>query len=488
MKSITFLEKDFSFRLKFAGLALALFAATLPLQHCTKLPTEENPQSQQENSAALRGGNNNEVDIELVADNLTSPLGVVTANDESKRLFIIDQIGKIWIIDKHGNRLPNPFLDITAKVIPLNPNGDERGMLGVAFHPDYKKNGKFYVYYMAPPRPGGPAPGAAWNNLSTLSEFRVSATNPDLANPVYERTVLQLDDPQANHNGGTIAFGPADGYLYIAIGDGGGANDINAGHVPDWYLPNAGGNGQDIEANLFGNILRLDVNGNPYRIPADNPFVNKPGLDEIYAYGLRNPYRFSFDMGGNHDLYAGDVGQLLYEEIDVIKKGGNYGWNVKEGYSCFNAASSLSPFATCPSVDNFGQPLIDPVIVLNNFRNPVAPRTLAIIGGNVYRGNKIQQFKGKYIFGSYTQLPTTTNGELFIAEPRSSGPWNYEEISLKSSPDDIGNLIKGFGQDSKGEVYVTTSLRLGPVGNTGKVYKIVPVKHGDEDNDDDDDD
>ncbi|MEO6732622.1 MAG: PQQ-dependent sugar dehydrogenase [Ferruginibacter sp.] len=415
------------------------------------------------------------VDKKLITDNLVSPVAVVSAHDGSKRLFVVDQIGKIWVIDKHGNRLPEPFLDVSNKLVTLNPNNDERGLLGLAFHPNYKYNGKFYIYYSAPPRPGGPAEGVAWNNLARLSEFKVSQSNGNIADINSERSVLQLDDPQSNHNGGTIAFSPKDGYLYIAIGDGGGANDTPAGHVPDWYLPNAGGNGQDVEANLFGNILRINVNsGNPYSVPEDNPFVGRPGRDEVYAYGLRNPYRFSIDRKGAHEIYAGDVGQLLYEEINVIKKGGNYGWNVKEGFSCFNAASSLTPFPTCPNVDNFGNLLIDPVIVLNNFRNPAGGRTAtAIIGGNIYRGNDINQFKGKYIFGTYAQSSTTTDGELLIAEPRGSGQWPYEEISLESSPNDIGYLLKGMGEDEDGELYLTTSEIGGPRGNSGKVFKLV---------------
>ncbi len=416
------------------------------------------------------------VDVELITEGLTSPVAVVAASKEDRRLFIVDQVGKIWIIDKHGNKLAMPFLDISSKLVTLNPNFDERGLLGLAFHPGYKHNGKFYVYYSAPRREGGPAPGLLWNNLARLSEFTVSAGDENMADPGSERIVLQMDDPQSNHNGGTIQFGPADGYLYIAIGDGGGANDTPVGHVPDWYSVNAGGNGQDVEANLFGNILRIDVNGNPYSIPPDNPFVGKAGLDEVYAYGLRNPFRFSIDQGGNHDLIAGDVGQLLYEEIDLIKKGGNYGWNVKEGYSCFNAASSRNPFSTCPDVDNFGNPLIDPVIVLNNFQNPVNPRTTAVMGGNVYRGNDIKALKGKYIFGTYSQSPTTTNGELLVAEPMGQAPWGYAELSLKSSPNDIGALLKGMGEDNQGELYLTTSLIGGPSGNTGKVWKLVEAK------------
>ncbi len=461
----------------------------LLFQGCKKTEADASAATATDQMDVLKKGNKMpEVDIQLITEGLVSPVAVVAASDDDKRLFVVDQIGKIWIIDRHGNRLPTPFLDISTKLVTLNPNFDERGLLGLAFHPRYKHNGKFYVYYSAPRRAGGPAPGVLWNNLIRLSEFQVSAGNENTADVSSERFILELDDPQGNHNGGTIAFGPKDGYLYIAIGDGGGANDTPVGHVPDWYLPNAGGNGQDIEANLFGNILRIDVNGVPYAIPPSNPFVGKPGLDEIYAYGLRNPFRFSIDKKGDHDLIAGDVGQLLYEEINVIKKGGNYGWNVKEGFTCFNAASSLTPFPNCPTVDNFGNPLIDPVIVLNNFRNPVAPRTTAIMGGNIYRGSDISHFKGKYIFGTYSQSSTVLLGELFIAEPRSWGPWNYQEISLKSSPNDIGALLKGMGEDRKGELYLTTSNVGGPSGTTGKVWKLVEVGKHHNDGDDDDDD
>lgn len=416
------------------------------------------------------------VDLELVADGFVSPLGVVPVPDDSKRLFVIDQTGKIWIIDASGNKLNTPFMDVTSMMVPLMADFDERGLLGLAFHPDYKTNGRFFIYYQLPPRAGGPEPGEPWDNLSRISELKVSASNPDLADMSSEKVILEWDDPQFNHNGGTIAFGP-DGYLYIAIGDGGAADDVAPGHVEDWYAENAGGNGQDIEANFLGNILRLDINVSPYGIPADNPFVGKAGLDEIYAYGFRNPYRISFDMSGSRQLYAGDAGQALYEEIDLVTKGGNYGWNVKEGAHCFNAANNDTLLASCPDVDNFGNPLIDPVIEMINAANPMGGgRTLTIIGGNVYRGNSIPGFQGKYIFGSFGQTFTTPDGELFIATPAGPGPWKFDEIDLKSFPNDLGHYLKGFGQDNDGEVYVTVSIALGPSGTTGKVFKLVRVK------------
>jgi glucose/arabinose dehydrogenase len=462
-------------RLAALGLWTAmLFSSSLWLQGCKK---DDRP-------IGLPG--NKAVDIQLVASNFTSPLGVVTAPDRSKRLFVIDQVGKIWVIDAAGKTLPTPFLDISNKLVALRPGYDERGLLGLAFHPSYATNGKFYVFYTAAPPTGGPTTDAGntglpkvWDNTTTVSEFRVSG-NPNVANLNSERVILQEPHPQSNHNGGTIAFGP-DGYLYISIGDGGNKNDLGPGHVEDWYPVNAGGNGQDIEQNLLGNILRLDVNKTsaekPYGIPPDNPFVGKPGRDEIYAYGFRNPYRFSFDISGSRRLLSMDAGQSRNEEISVIEKGGNYGWNVKEGTECFNAANEFAPLASCPRVDVFGNPLTDPVIQVKNWLHPDGDgRATTIIAGQFYRGNDIHGLQGKYIFGTFSQTPTTPNGELFVTLGHGPGLWDYEEIELASHPGDIGYYLKGFGQDTEGEVYLTVSSILGPAGNTGKVFKLVMVK------------
>jgi glucose/arabinose dehydrogenase len=437
---------------------------------------------QESKSSKLPG--NKAVDIQLIAESFTSPIGLVAAPDNSKRLFVIDQIGKIWVIDAAGHTLSAPFIDISSKIVTLMPGYDERGLLGLAFHPDYTTNGKFYLFYTAPPPPGGPTTDAGntglpkvWDNTTRISEFKVSSSDVNIADAGSERIILEEPHPQFNHNGGTIAFGK-DGFLYISIGDGGNKNDIGPGHVEDWYSVNAGGNGQDIEKNLMGNILRIDVNsssnGKNYAIPSDNPFVGKPGLDEIYAYGFRNPFRFSFDMSGSRRLFSMDAGQSRYEEINVVEKGGNYGWNVKEGTECFNAADEFAEVESCPSVDAFGKPLIDPVIQVKNWLNPEGGgRATTVIGGNVYRGNKIPGFQGKYIFGTFSQTPATANGELFLANPGGPGLWDFQEIELASHPDDIGYYLKGFGQDLEGEIYLTVSSILGPSGSAGKVFKLV---------------
>jgi glucose/arabinose dehydrogenase len=393
----------------------------------------------------------------------------------------VDQIGKVWIIFPDGTKSESPFINISDKLVPLTPEYDERGLLGLAFHPDFKNNGKFYLYYTAPPRKGGPLPGVPWDNTSTVAEFKVSQSDPNKADKSYERVLLRQNHPQSNHNGGTIAFGPDDGYLYISIGDGGAADDTGAGHVSDWYAKNAGGNGQDVQQNLLGNILRIDVNSTSenkeYGIPGDNPFVGGKGKDEIYAFGFRNPYRFSFDMGGQHWLYAGDAGQSLYEEIDVVQKGGNYGWNVKEGTHCFNTDNDLRERKACPVEDSAGNPLLDPVIEVTNTANPDGGGLMiAIVGGNVYRGSKLPGIAGRYVFGGLSASGEKAQGKIYVAKSSTIGLWSFEQLKLQSFPGDINQWLKGFGQDSEGEIYVTGTRQLGPQGVTGKVWKLVPGK------------
>jgi glucose/arabinose dehydrogenase len=355
-------------------------------------------------------------------------------------------------------------------MVRLNPGYDERGLLSMAFHPNFRENRRFFVHFSAPLRSGAPN---GWNNTGTISEFMQSADNPAKADPASEQVILQLDQPQANHNGGTIAFGP-DGKLFIATGDGGAANDVGVGHAEDWYQANAGGNGQNVTENLLGKILRIDVDaGSPYGIPSDNPFAQGGGKGEIFAYGLRNPYRFSFDIGGNRQLIAGDVGQDLWEEVNVIRSGENYGWNVKEGTHCFDAANPENPqIRNCPDAAPEGKPLVDPVLEYRNARGDGIG--LSVIGGHVYRGSSMPQFQGEYIFGDWSATPRQPNGLIFAARPRPNGPWEFQKLRVAGSPDgQLKEFVVGFGQDSAGEMYLLTSGTAGPTASNGKVYKLV---------------
>jgi glucose/arabinose dehydrogenase len=409
------------------------------------------------------------IDVEEVATGFVSPVQVVTSPGAGGRRFVIDQIGKIWAINAGGNVMPKPFLDISSKITPLSPGYDERGLLGLAFHPDYQRNGRLFVFYTAPP---GPSTPAGWNNRTTIAEFSARGGQAVHADAGSEKIILQVDHPQGNHNGGTIAFGP-DGYLYISIGDGGGRDDEQFGHVPDWYEFNAGGNGQDITSNLMGNILRIDVDrGSPYAIPSDNPYVQGPGLDEIWAYGFRNPYRFSFDMGGSRALLVGDAGQELWEEVSRVDRGGNYGWNVKEGTHCFDAANPTVSPATCPSVDpTTNEPLRDPVIEFANSKQ-AGGLALTVVGGNVYRGKSFQALSGMYVFGGATASFTSPDGRLYASPQQGSGLWTIHELLLGGTTR-LGYVVKGFGNDADGNVYIAASKVLGPAGTTGTIFKIV---------------
>jgi len=414
-----------------------------------------------------RSGN---IGLALVAENLNSPVALVEPPDGSGRLFILEQGGLIRIVASDGTLLAQPFLDLQDRLVPA-ANLGERGLLGLAFHPNFALNRRFFVYYSAPLRLGG-APG--FDNTSHISEFLVNPLNTNFADPASELILLQVDQPQANHNAGTVVFGP-DGFLYISLGDGGGANDVGLGHVEDWYTIDEGGNGQDVTQNLLGSILRIDVDGGipgitPYGIPADNPFVGLPGLGfaEIFAYGFRNPYRFSFDMGGTNQLFAGDVGQLLREEVDIVVRGGNYGWNVKEGTVCFSTADPRTPLANCPAVDPEGDPIIDPIIEFVNLNEPGGLGN-AVIGGHVYRGSALPELVGLYVFGSLSSTGGA-DGQIFLATPATQGMWPFVEPVITTSADGrLGRFILGFGQDLDGEIYVLTSG-----GATGEVFKIIP--------------
>jgi hypothetical protein len=359
----------------------------------------------------------------------------------------------------------------------LSPGFDDRGLLGLAFHPDYTQNGQFFVYYSAPLREGAPQ---GFDHTARISEFSVSPQDPDRADPDSERIILEVDQPQSNHNGGTLLFGPEDGFLYISLGDGGAANDTGLGHVADWYEFNEGGNGQDVTGNLLGSILRIDVDtGDPYAIPQDNPFVGREGLDEIYAYGLRNPYRMSFDRAGEYGLFAVDAGQEQWEEVNIIVNGGNYGWNVKEGTHCFDAANPTEPPEQCPDTVGPNHPkegalLIDPIVEFANSKQADG-LGLAITDGFMYRGKALSDLQGRLIFSTWITTWAEPRGRLFYAIPADTGLWQIGELIVAQPIEGaVGHFILGMGQNNEGELYIGTSDEIGPVGQTGRVHKLIP--------------
>jgi hypothetical protein len=261
-----------------------------------------------------------------------------------------------------------------------------------------------------------------------------------------------------------LAFA-SDGTLYISLGDGGAGNDVGVGHVP-------GGNGQALSV-LLGKILRIGVDMFPYSIPATNPFASRPDARaEVWAYGFRNPFRFSFDRTTG-DLIVGDVGQNRWEEVDRVVRGGNYGWNTREGLECFNVNNANLPLTSCPSTGGFGEPLLDPVIVYSNSGRTGAGELsgVAVIGGYVYRGNRIPGLLGRYVFGDFS---SPGGGLLLVATPSPTGAWTFQPLEMPDRGDILGHLLKGFGEDRDGELYVLTADEQGPTGSSGRVYRIVP--------------
>jgi glucose/arabinose dehydrogenase len=409
------------------------------------------------------------IGVDVVATGLVSPVQLVQPPGSDPRRFIVDQIGLIRVLNADGTLQAAPYLDLRGKMVTLSPQYDERGLLSVAFHPNFESNGRFVVFYSAPRRASAPA---GFDHTNVISEFQENRATGVVTGT--ERVILQVDHPQGNHNGGTVAFGP-DGFLYISIGDGGAGNDVGLGHVDDWYAFNAGGNAQDITQNLLGNILRIDVDaGAPYGIPSSNPFVNRDGLDEIWAYGFRNPYRMSFDPGGSHNLMVGDAGQELWEEVSRVVKGGDFGWNVREGTHCFDAAHPTVSPASCPDTDpTTGEILRSPVIEFGNSKNPAGGLSLTVVGGNTYRGTAVSALRGMYVFGGFGSDFASPSGRIFAATPQSSGLWTMHELLINGTQP-LGSFVKGFGQDRSGEVYVMATQNGGPAGTTGRVLRIRP--------------
>jgi glucose/arabinose dehydrogenase len=413
------------------------------------------------------------VELKEVAKDLVTPVWGTHAGDGSGRLFIVDQAGVARIV-KEGKPLAEPFIDVKKHMVQLMPGFDERGFLGLAFHPGYadKSSPGYRKLYTFTSEPAGPCDypmpqGAPTDCISVVAEWQVSADNPDAVDPASRRVVLSWGKPQFNHNGGSIVFGP-DKLLYIAVGDGGAGNDLGEGHAPQ-------GNGQLLTTPL-GKILRIDPLGKTgakskngrYSIPDSNPFVGKDGLDEIYSFGMRNPYRISFDRQTG-ELVAADVGQGKIEEIDLIKLGGNYGWPVKEGSFYFIRQIDLLGNVTFePPTGDLPPNLIDPVAQYDHDEG------LSITGGFVYRGKAIPALAGKYIFGDWVKAhPKAETGRLFYADLKTG---DIRELVIGKDDRELGGFVSGFGEDQDGEIYVLINESKGPNTSTGATLKIVPAE------------
>lgn len=357
---------------------------------------------------------------------ISRPIVITGAGDSSGRLFVASQTGEIFMFDQANEAIEEAdlFVDLTDRVI-YKDRENEEGFLGLAFHPQFSQNGKFYVYYTTSDRP----------HVSVVSEFRTAAGSQNLiGDPSTERELLRIQQPFWNHNGGTVAFGP-DGYLYVALGDGGKANDPLK-------------SGQDL-SKLLGSILRIDVDRQDdelaYGIPDDNPFVGRKGVwPEIYAYGIRNIWRMSFDQPTGR-LWAADVGQNDWEEINVIRKGGNYGWSLRE------AAHSFTKDGSKGSGPN--KNLIDPLIEYPHFDD----WGKSVTGGSVYRGKETPMLDGYYLYGDYV------SGRLWAMkiDSKTEAVLENRPIAWEQFP------VFTFGQTDTGEVLMSTMM------GGGRIYKFV---------------
>lgn len=439
--------------------------------------------------------------LQPIATNLAAPLYGISPPGDTNRLFFLEQIGYVRII-QNGILLPGNSLDISNRVCPpLNPASlnDERGLLGLAFHPGFNNPaspGYQTLYtYNSETNPAGIlptflVPTTATNNYkNVVNEWKISSTNANVIHPASRREVISFGKTAGNHNGGTIAFGP-DGYLYLALGDGGDANDVGVSHIEP------GGNAQNLSTPL-GKMLRFDplppaltpaspdasgTNGQ-YRIPTTNPFQSAGQVREIFAYGLRNPYRFAFDTVGG-DLIESDVGQNNVEEINRIVISGNFGWAIKEGDFLFNRtngpAGNAGTIGAPPGNRSVGIPagLIDPISGALGTLEYDHNEGISITGGFVYRGSGIPALYGKYVFGDLAlqSSPVRANGRLFYAD-LATGKINALPLAQFGGSAILpsGLTVHGFAQDAEGELYALLT-NTSANGTGGVIYKLVAVR------------
>ncbi len=445
------------------------------------------------------------IKLELVADGFNAPLLLIAPPDDSGRRFLGEQMGVIYILDPAGKPLPTPFLDLRHKLVKLLPAFDERGLLALAFHPDFARNGRFFVNYGAKRRANSPFTGSTAYTWRT-SEFKVMASDPNRADLGSEKVLLELDWVNRKHNGGGLAFGP-DGYLYIGVGDGGGAHGVPEVHVPpklsEKDQADAFRHAAEIKEDPFripqkfhkydayaqdtsrlkGKILRLDIDNIPtdaslpYGIPATNIFRGKlEGRDEIYAWGFRNPFRISFDRSGNGDIFVSGVAESFWETVYMVDRQGNYGWSIREGTHCYIRARAFNPPKDCATTGSLGERINYPVIQYPNWsvKRPwstvkAEPLGTANVGGFIYRGKALPGLYGKFVFGDFSSVIQKPSGQLFVATPPAAwrAQWPIEKLGV------LDVRLHSLGEDAEGEIYLMTTAQGIPVGNTGKVWKLV---------------
>jgi hypothetical protein len=409
------------------------------------------------------------IGLHKIAQGFVAPVGLVPIPGTSD-LVVIDQAGVAYVISKDGKRAEKPLLDVRPKLTKLKGGFDERGLLGLAFHPKFAETARVFAYYSAPLQDGAPS---KWDHTSHVASYTVKDNVADLGS---EKVLLKVDQPQFNHNSGRLLFGE-DGNLFITIGDGGNSSDVGQGHVE-------GGNAQAIE-QLLGKVLRINVDeGETYAVPKDNPLVGKPGRDEIFAWGLRNPWGISLNPENKAELILADVGQDRFAEVNVIKKGGNYGWHVREGFEGFNAEDKRALDVEKPKKDKHGNDLIDPVLTYKNLNHPKFKedsdaRGISITGGDVYTGKAVSALIGKYVFGDWSQTWAPGKGRLFVAD-RTGSKWSMTDLKVAGSPDGMlpNAYVTAFGKDAEGEMYVLTTGQPGFGAELGAVHKIVPATKG----------
>ncbi len=429
------------------------------------------------------------IQLQTVATGLAAPDYAISAPGDASRLYVVEQSGLLRLI-QNGSLLASPALDIRALVSPplvtSNAN-DERGLLGLAFHPGFADAaspgfGTLYIYASMPIAAGTSPTYVAPNNATmayqnVVTEWKTSSIAPGTIDPASRRDIISFGKNAANHNGGTVAFGP-DGYLYLGTGDGGNARDVGPSHLEP------GGNAQSL-ATPLGKFLRLDpldparsagsadavsANGQ-YRIPATNPFQGPGQVPEIFAYGLRNPYRFSFDRLTG-DLIVGDVGQGTVEEIDRVTIGGNYGWAVKEGDFLFDRNTGQVGARSPGAPDG----LIDPITGTLGTLEYDHGDGISITGGFVYRGSAIPALYGKYVFGDLAlrNAPPRVDGRLFYADLATGQIFEFQLSGLANGRLPAGLTVHGFGEDASGELYALVTNTPAD-GAGGIVYRIAAV-------------